>query len=103
MSYEPADFAVEWEPVQPSRAQWAVCTHGPSGRVVRIKAAWCVRKDWTGDADALAWALPTAADVLWNQDNPPPAPPEPGDELIAALEAALAAALAEADAADGEL
>ena len=103
MSYEPADFAVEWEPVQPSRAQWAVCTHGPSGRVVRIKAAWCVRKLWTGDADALAWALPTAANVLWFIDNPPPEPPDPEADLIAELEAALAAAQAEADAADEEL
>ena len=103
MALDPRDFSVAWEPVQPSGAQWAECAHAPTGHVVRIKAALCVRKTWTGDADALAWAKATAAQVLELQLNPPPVPPDPVDELIAQLEAALAAAQAEADAADATI
>ena len=100
---EAKDFAVEWEPALPSGAQWAVCMHGPTGESVRIKAAACVSKMWAGDADRLAWAQTVAADVLERQLNPPPEPPDPVDEKIAELEAALAAAQAELDAADAAL
>lgn len=58
------DFVVEWEPVLPSGAQWAVLTHGPTKRTFRLKAAKCVRKTWKRAGDNDLWVRPIAVEYL---------------------------------------
>ena len=68
MPLDPQDFAVAWEPAQPSGAQWAVITHTPSGRSFRLKAALCVRTEWAAAPDPAAargaWLIATATTYL---------------------------------------
>ena len=70
MPIDPKDFSVKWEPALPSRMQWAVVTHDPSGRSFRLKCAWCVSDPWRllppaeGLAARKAWLIATATAYL---------------------------------------
>ena len=108
MPIDPKDFTYTWEPVLPSRMQWVNVTHPPTGKTFRVKCAWCVSDRWLGlapeEAEAArdTWVRDTARQTLELLLNPPPSARTQA-EIIADLEAAMAALEAELDAADGEL
>ena len=62
-----SDWALAWEPILPSRMQWVNATHRPTGRVIRLKCAWCVSDPWKklkpeeAATARLRWAIDTAA------------------------------------------
>ena len=68
-----SDWALAWEPINGARMQWVNATHRPTGRVIRLKCAWCVSDPWKKlepeDAATarLRWAIDTAAANLARQ------------------------------------
>ena len=65
MPIDPKDFVVTWEPVLPSRMQWAAVTHEPTERAFRLKCAWCVSDLWL----KLPHDEAAAARDKWVRDN----------------------------------